>query len=249
VSRPAGGLAAPAQGRARAAAQGATARQLAALVRKDLLLELRGREVLLGMVTFVLCAFVLFRFALGGQHIGGGVRASLGLLWISIAFTAVLGLSRTFAAEREHGVWDGLLSAPVDRAVIWAAKACSLVAFLAAMELVALPAFWLFFLQGGGAPSLLVLAAAALLVDVGIAALGALLAGLAAATSAREVLLPVLFLPFAIPLVLGAVQVSIDSIHLQSDGFATLRGLGFLCLYDTIFALLGWALFEYVVEE
>jgi heme exporter protein B len=248
VSRPAGPLAAPAQGRARPAAQRATLRQLRALVRKDLLLELRGREVLLGMVTFVLCAFVLFRFALGGERIGGGVRASLGLFWISIAFTGVLGLARTFAAEREHGVWDGLLSAPVDRAVIWAAKACSLVAFLAAMELVALPAFWLFFLQGGG-PSLVVLAAAALLVDVGIAALGALLAGLAAPTGAREVLLPVLFLPFAIPLVLGAVQVSISAIHLQTNGFATLRGLGFLALYDTIFALLGWALFEYVVEE
>jgi heme exporter protein B len=201
------------------------------------------------MVAFVLAGFVLFRFALGGQSVAGGVRASIGLLWVAIAFTAMLGLARAFAHEREHGVWDGLVAAPVDRAVIWLAKACSLMAFLVVMELVALPAFWLFFLQNGGGPSFGVLVAAALLADAGIAALGALLAGLAAASAAREVLLPVLFLPFAIPLVLGAVQVSIDSISLHSQGFAVLRGLAFLGLYDTIFALLGWALFEYVVEE
>jgi ABC-type transport system involved in cytochrome c biogenesis permease component len=82
-----------------------------------------------------------------------------------------------------------------------------------------------------------------------MAALGALLAGLASAARAREVLLPVLFLPFAIPLVLGAAQVTIASISPQTSRFQTLTELGFLALYDTIFVLLGWALFEYVVEE
>ncbi len=241
--------AAPRRAAARPAAAPSQRRQLLALVRKDLLLELRAREVLPAMVTFVVAGFVLFRFALGGERVAGGVRASTGLLWVAVAFTAVLGLTRAFAHEREQGAWDGMLAAPVDRALLWLAKVCSLAAFLAVMEAVALPAFWLFFLQGGGGPSFGILVAAAVLADVGIAALGALLAGLAAATPAREVLLPVLFLPFAIPLVLGAVQVSIDSISLHSDAFATLRGLGFLGLYDTIFALLGWALFEYVVEE
>ena len=93
------------------------------------------------------------------------------------------------------------------------------------------------------------LAAALLLADVGIASLGALLAGLASVSHAREVVLPVLFLPFAIPLVLVGVEVSVGTIPPQTSGFDTIERLGFLGLYATIFALLGWALFEYVVED
>ena len=224
-------------------------RALAALVRKDLLLELRGREVVPAMVVFVLAAFVLFRFALGGDRLGGGVRAATGMLWVAVVFTAMLGLGRAFAQEREHRIWDGLLSSPVDRGLIWLAKACSTLVFLLAMQVVALPLFWLFFLQEGAGPAVWALVAALLLADVGIASLGALLAGLASASNAREVLLPVLFLPFAVPLVLVGVQVTVATIPPQTGVFETVERLGFLGLYATIFALLGWALFEYVVED
>ena len=224
-------------------------RAVRALVRKDLLLELRGREVVPAMVVFVLAAFVLFRFALGGDRLGGGVRAATGMLWVAVVFTAILGLARAFAVEREHRIWDGLLASPIDRSAIWAAKAVSTFAFLVVMQAVALPLFWLFFLQQADGPSFAVLIAALLAADVGIAALGALLAGLASAGQAREVLLPVLFLPFAVPLVLVGVQVSIGTIPPQTADFGTVRELGFLALYATIFALLGWALFEYVVED
>jgi heme exporter protein B len=88
-----------------------------------------------------------------------------------------------------------------------------------------------------------------LLADVGIACLGSLLAGLASSVRAREVLLPALYLPFSIPLVLTAVRVTTDTIPPQTSGLETLERLGFLALYDTVFALLGWALFEYVVED
>jgi heme exporter protein B len=224
-------------------------RAVLALVRKDLLLELRGREVVPAMVTFVLASFVLFRFALGGDRLGGGVRAATGLLWVAVVFTAMLGLTRAFAQEREHGIWDGLLATPVDRAAVWLAKACSTFVFLVAMQAVALPLFWLFFLQEGDGPSIPVLIGALVLADAGIASLGAMLAGLASASHAREVLLPVLFLPFAVPLVLVGVQVSVATISPQTSALDTLQRLGFLGLYATIFALLGWALFEYVVED
>jgi heme exporter protein B len=224
-------------------------RAVLALARKDLLLELRGREVVPAMVTFVLASFVLFRFALGGDRLGGGVRAATGLLWVAVVFTAMLGLARAFAQEREHRIWDGLLATPVDRAAIWLAKACSTFVFLVAMQAVALPLFWLFFLQEGAAPSVPVLIGALLLADAGISSLGAMLAGLASASHAREVLLPVLFLPFAVPLVLVGVQVTVATISPQTSALDTLQRLGFLGLYATIFALLGWALFEYVVED
>jgi len=224
-------------------------RALAALVRKDILIELRGREVVPSMAVFVGAAFVLFRFGLGGANLAGGARAATGMLWVAIVFTSLLGLARAFAHERESRVWDGLLAAPVDRALLWLARACSTCLFLIAVQAVALPVFWLFFLQEGPAPSYPVLVAAVLLADVGIACLGSLLAGLASSVRAREVLLPALYLPFAIPVVLAAVRVTTDTISPQTSGFGTLERLGFLALYDTVFALLGWALFEYVVED
>ena len=110
-------------------------RALVALVRKDLVLELRGREVVLAMVVFVLAAFVLFRFGLGGQSLAGGARAAVGVLWIATVFTAMLGLTRSFAAEREGRVWDGLLASPVDRAIFWAARTCSTCLFSSPFEL------------------------------------------------------------------------------------------------------------------
>jgi heme exporter protein B len=224
-------------------------RALVALVRKDLVLELRGSEVVLAMVAFVVASFVLFRFGLGGGRPAGGTRAATGMLWVAIVFTAILALTRSFAREREHGIWDGLLAAPIDRALLWLARACSTCIFLAAVQVVALPAFWLFFLQDGPAPDYGVLVAAVLLADVGIAALGSLVAGLASAGRAREVLLPVLFLPFAIPLVLGAVSATTGTISPQTSGLHTLERLGYLGLYDTVFVLFGWGLFEFVVED
>jgi heme exporter protein B len=220
-----------------------------ALLRKDLLLELRGRELVPAMLAFVLGSLLLVRFGLGGETQAGGTRAATGLLWVVVVFTSMLALVRSFAQEREHGIWDGILSAPIDRAAIWAARSTATFTFLVVTQIVALPLFWLFFLQDGRAPSLWVLAAALLLADLGVAMLGSLLAGMASQVRAREVLLPVLFLPFAVPLVTVAVRVTVDTITPQTSGFGTLEGLGFLALYDTIFGLLGWALFEYVVED
>jgi len=235
----------------RAAAGGGTGgvRAYRALLRKDLLLELRGRELVPAMLAFVLGALMLVRFGLGGETLAGGTRAATGLLWVVVVFTSMLALVRSFAPEREHGIWDGLLAAPIDRAAIWAARATATLLFLVITQLVALPLFWLFFLQEGRSPSLPVLAAALLLADLGVAMLGALLAGMAWQVQAREVLLPVLFLPFSLPLVTVAVRVTVDTISLQPSGLSAVQGLGFLALYDTIFGLLGWALFEYVVED
>ena len=145
-------------------------------------------------------------------------------------------MSRAWVPEREHGVLDGLVLAPVDRSAIWLAKGIATFAFLAAAEVVALPAFGLFF---GGVSAATVAAVA--LANVGICAVGTLLAAMAAAGRARELLLPLLFLPLALPIVIGGVGASVV------DGSG--RYLGFLALYDAIFALLAWASFEYVVTE
>jgi heme exporter protein B len=206
---------------------------VAALARKDLLLELRSRDSLPAMLLFVVTALVVFHFALPA---GAGDRAEIGVLWIAIVFTALLGLTRVFAAEREHGLFDGLVLAPIDRSAIWAAKTISVVAFLILAEAVALPAYALFF-----QPVTWELVAAVALADLGIAAIGALLAAMAAASRSRELLLPLLFLPLAIPVVIGGVGASVAG---NPASF-----LGFLALYDAVFAILAWASFEYVITE
>jgi len=209
------------------------ARDVAALARKDLLLELRARETLPAMLLFVLATLVAFRFALPSD---ASERASIGLLWVAILFTALLGLGRAFVAEREQGLLDGLVLAPVDRSAIWLAKGIATLAFLLVAEAVALPAFALFFEPVGWST-----VAGVVLADLGICAVGTLLAAMSAAGRARELLLPLLFLPLALPIVIGGVGASV------ADGSG--RYLGFLALYDAIFALLAWASFEYVVTE
>ena len=208
------------------------ARDVVALARKDVLLELRGRDTIPAMALFVVATLVAFRFALPQEQEG----AARGLLWVAIIFTALLGLGRAFVAEREQGVLDGLVLAPCDRSAIWLAKVLATLAFLVGVEAVALPAFDLFFTDVDAATI-----AAVALADVGICAVGVLLAAMAVAGRARELLLPLLFLPLAIPIVVGGVGATV------TDDPA--RYLGFLGLYDAIFAILAWATFEYVVVE
>jgi heme exporter protein B len=206
---------------------------VAALTRKDLRVELRARDTLPAMLLFVLSTLAVFHFALPE---GTGDDAAYGLLWVAIVFTALLGLARAWVPEHEHGVLDGLVLAPCDRSAIWLGKTLATLAFLLAAQAVALPAFVLFFAPLDGTAL-----AGVLLADIGICAVGSLMAALAAAGRARELLLPLLFLPLAIPLVVGGVGAAISP-----DGSQYLL---LLALYDGIFAVLSWASFEYVVTE
>ena len=209
------------------------ASDVAALARKDLLLELRSRDTLPAMLLFVVSALVVFRFSLPADS---SDLAAIGLLWIAVVFTALLGLTRAFVAEREQRLIDGLVLAPCDRSAIWLGKGISVLAFLLLAEAIALPAFTLFF-----APVAWGMIAGLLLAAIGIATVGTLLAAMAAASRPRELLLPLLFLPLAIPIVIGGVGASVE----PDAG----RYLAFLALYDLLFAILSWASFEYVVTE
>jgi len=204
-----------------------------ALARKDLLLELRARDTLPAMLLFVVAVFVVFHFSLPASS---SDLAANGLLWVAIVFTALLGLGRAFVPEREQRVFDGLVLAPSDRSAIWLAKSVATFAFLALAEALALPVFALFFHGVDGTT-----VAAVALADVGICAVGTFVGAMAVVTRARELLLPLLFLPLAIPILIGGVGASV----VDAPG----RYLAFLGLYDALFALVCWAAFEYVVTE
>jgi heme exporter protein B len=204
-----------------------------ALARKDLLLELRARDTLPAMLLFVVAVFVVFHFSLPDRS---SERAAGGLLWVAIVFTALLGLGRAFIPEREQRMFDGLVLAPCDRSAIWVAKSLATLSFLVLAEAVALPVFALFFHGVDGATIL-----AFALADIGICAVGTFVGAMAVVTRARDLLLPLLFLPLAIPILIGGVGATVVG--------SPARYLGFLALYDAVFALVCWAAFEYVVTE
>lgn len=218
-----------------------------ALLRKELALELRTLETVPAMAIFSVTTFVVFHFALQADAVEGDLAA--GVLWVTLLFAAMLGANRLFVADSEGGALDGLLLAPIDRTAIYAAKAIAFAAFLVLVELVAVPAFYLLLLGPGGADALPGLVVVLLLADVGIAAAGTLVAGLATQTRSRDLLVPLLGLPLLLPVVIGAAQATAPLFAAGGAGAPAGRWLAVLGLYDLVFGLLSLAVFDFLLED
>ena len=217
-----------------------------ALLRKDLRVELRTLRSLPAMALFAVSAFVIFRFGLDRTTLDGELAA--GVLVPTLLFAALLAINRLFVAEHEEGGFDLIRLAPVDRTVLFAAKASALVIYLVVLELIAVPIFALFFLDSvsGLVPFALVL----LLANIGLAATGTLISTIATMSSARDLLAPLILLPLLIPLVIAAAGAGE---HLLAAGgpdygrFGT--WLALLGLYDLIFLLVGYATFDFLLDD
>jgi heme exporter protein B len=240
-------VAAPPQAPPDAPSVTSTRTAVAALVRKDLRLELRTRETVPAMLLFALSTFVLFHFALDRDTVAGDLAA--GVLWVTLLFASVLGLNRLFVAEREQGGFDGFLLAPVDRTALLVAKAALLLAFLVLVELAAVPAFTVLLLGPSPWPALPGLIAVLALADVGIAVVGTLVGALAIQTRARELIAPLLALPLLLPVVIGAAQASAPLLAEGGAGPLEVRWLVVLGLYDVIFSLVALAVFDFLLED
>jgi heme exporter protein B len=220
---------------------------MAAIVRKDLLVELRTGEAVPTMVLFSLSTFVLFHFALARDTVEGELAA--GVLWVTLLFAAVLAIGRVFVAEREQGGFDGFLLAPVDPTAMLLAKAVVLFCFLVAVEIVAVPAFAILLLGPSAWPVLPELAAVLLLADLGVAVVGTLVGALGVQARARELIVPIIALPLLIPVVIAAARAT--SPLLLEAGAAALPGrwIAVLALYDLVFGLVALAIFDFLLEE
>jgi heme exporter protein B len=219
----------------------------AAIIRKDLRLELRTPEVVPAMLMFSIATFVLFHFGLNRNSLEGDLAS--GVLWVTLLLASVLGINRLFVTEHEQGGFDGFLMAPVDRTSLFVAKAAVLFAFLVAVEVIAVPAFGLLLLEpslGQGFPALLAVLA---LADAGIAIVGTLVGALAVQTRARDLIVPLLVLPLLVPVVIAAAEAT--SPLLLAGGASPVPGrwLGVLALYDAVFGLLALAVFDFLLEE
>jgi heme exporter protein B len=217
------------------------------ILRKDLLLEWRTKEAVPAMTLFTITVYVLFHFGLDRDSLDGALAS--GALWVTLLLAAVIGVTRLFAAEREQGGIDALLLAPVDRTALFVAKATALFLFLLAVELVAVPAFALLLLGpdlGGALPEL---PAILLLGNLGIAAVGALVAALAAETRTRELIVPLMLLPLLVPLLISCAQATEPLLRQTATTEDLGRWLGLLTLYDVVFVLVSVAVFDFLLED
>jgi heme exporter protein B len=218
-----------------------------ALLRKELLVELRTFESVPAMSLFAVTTFVVFHFALNRNTVDGEEAA--GILWVTLLFAAILGVNRLFVADADQGGFDAFLLAPVDRSAMLVAKALTLIAYLAVLELVAVPAFALLLLGPSLAQALPDLLAVLALGDLGVAAIGTLVGALAVRTRARDLLGPLLALPLFVPIVIGGARASAPLLALTHPGAPPARWLLTLGLYDLIFGLIAYALFDFLLED
>jgi heme exporter protein B len=218
-----------------------------ALLAKDIALELRTKESVPAMVLFSVTTYVIFHFGLDRDTVSGDLAS--GVLWVTLLFASILGINRLFVAEHEQGGFDGFLLAPVDRTALFVAKALGLFAFLCVVEVVAVPAFAVLLLGPSPAQALPGLLLVLVLANAGVAATGTLVAALAIQTRARDLIGPLLALPLLVPVVLASARATTPL--LAEGGAQALPGdwLAVLALYDLVFALIAYAVFDFLLED
>ncbi len=221
----------------------ALGRQVYALVAKDFMLEVRTKDALGATLLFALLVLLIFSFAL---DLRPEIMAVVGpgILWTAVLFAGTIGFGRAFAGERDQGTLEFLLGAPVDRGALFAAKLFMSAVVMAAAEVILVPVFIALF---NVRVDLLALLPVLVVGTIGLAAVGTLFSAMAAHTRAREVLLPVLLFPIAVPVLIGVVEATG---LVLGTGFAADRPwLGLLVAFDAIYLALGVVVFEYVLEE
>lgn len=214
------------------------------IFKKDIQVEFRGKQGVPVMLVFALLIVFLFNFALQlSPDLQAGLAA--GLLWVALAFSSTLGLNRSIASERENSALDGLLLVPVDRSAIFFGKTLSNFVFTLLVALILLPVFSVFYDQNMLNLRLIFI----ILLGLGAyTSLGTLLAALSIQTRARDVLLPVLLFPLALPLLIAAVEASrlVLGSHPISD---TQSWLFLLVAGNILFMAVGLLFFETILEE
>ncbi|MBA3560918.1 MAG: heme exporter protein CcmB [Gemmatimonadaceae bacterium] len=216
------------------------------IARKDLTIELRTRTAFLSALLFALLAIVIFYFSWDPTAIPASDLAP-GVLWVIFTFSGLLGLHRSFGVEQQDRAIDGLLGAPVSREAIYLGKAMANLVFVVGIQIVAIPAVALFYNVPviSVAPALI---AVTLLAAVGLVAVGTLFSSMAVNTRLAELLLPMLSLPFFVPVVIPAAQATAKLLSGRpiAEIAVWLRLLG---AFDIVFVVVCMLAFPFTIEE
>jgi heme exporter protein B len=216
-----------------------------AIVWKDLRAESRGLQLVSAMLIFSLLVILIFNFAL---ELDARERANVtsGVLWATFVFAGTLGLNRSMAVEKDRGCLDGLLLAPVDRSAIYFGKVIGNLIFMFIVEGITLMIYAIFYNNFGVFnPGLLVVI---LLGSIGYAVVGTLLSSMAVHARTRDILLPILLFPVALPVLISAVRASGYFLEGIEMSFIW-PSLNILIAFDIIYIGLSYMVFDFVVEE
>lgn len=218
-----------------------------AILRKDLLLERRAPEAIPAMLLFTIVTFVLFHFGLERDEVSGSLAS--GVLLVTLLFAAILGINRLFVSEQEEGGFDGVLLAPIDRTALFVAKAVGLFLFLSLVEVVAVAAFAILLLGPSPWPALPGLIAVLALLNVALAVVGTLVSALAIRTRSRDLIVPIVALPLLVPALIAAARGTAPLLAAGGAEALPPKWLGVLALYDLVFGLLAYAVFDFLLED
>jgi heme exporter protein B len=218
--------------------------KILAIFWKDMLTELRTKEFVVSVLVFALLVLVIFNFAFGTKAITVETVAS-GILWVALTFGGVLGFNRIFAVEKENSRLEGLMLCPVDRAVIYWGKMVSSFTFMLAIAVVVTPIFLALFNLPLFLPKLALIIVLAI---IGFAAVGTLFSAVAINTRARDIMLPILFLPIVVPVIVAAVNATTSVLTGKPWGDMSTT-LQIMIAFDIIYLVLATMVFEFVVEE
>ncbi len=215
-----------------------------AITWKDALSEMRTKEIVSSVLVFSLLVIVTFNFAFGANQETMRLVAP-GILWVTFAFAGVLSLNRSFIPEKEQDCLEGLMASPISREAIYVGKMLGSLLFMLIVEAITLPSFAFLF----NLPVLsLQLIAITVLTTVGFVAVGTLFSALAVNTKAREMVLPILFLPIVVPIIISAVKAS--GLALSGESWAGLSSwLQIIAAFDVIFLVVSYLIFAFVIEE
>ncbi|MCK4862933.1 MAG: heme exporter protein CcmB [Dehalococcoidales bacterium] len=211
---------------------------------KDMLTEFRTREIIISVLVFALLVLVIFSFAFGTGADMTEMTAP-GILWVALTFGGIIGLTRTFAVEKENSRLEGLMLCPVDRAVIYWGKLAGSFTFMLAVAVVVTPIFLALFNLPIFLPRLALVIVLAL---IGFASVGTLFSALAVNTRARDIMLPILFLPVVVPVIVSAVKATVTVLAGAPWG-DMLTWLQIMIAFDIIYLVAATLVFEFVVEE
>jgi heme exporter protein B len=220
--------------------------QIAAIVWKDFVTELKTRELLSAMFIFALLVILIFIFSINLSIVKAS-EVGPGILWVAFLFAGTIGLNRSFMLEKENGCLMGLMLVPADRTTIYFGKLISNLIFLSIMELFILPLFMIFFnidLLSHLGPLLVVV----FLGTLGFCALGTLLSSLSANLKTREIMLPILLYPLLIPIIIGAVRMTgqiLDGAELAD----MMKWVGLTASFDIIYIGVSIMTIDHILEE
>ncbi|MDP2233541.1 MAG: heme exporter protein CcmB [Actinomycetota bacterium] len=234
----------------RRAGRGLSWRQFKAILRKDIVMELRTKEMVTSMGIYAMLTLVIYQVALSQSGAAFDPRRiAAGLLWLAFVFTSMLGLNRSFVHEKDQGCLEALLLSPVDRPVIFLAKAIGNLLFLLIVEIIMIPFFSFLFLQQGSYQGEFWMIPLSLLGgSIGIAGVGTMLATMSVNTKGKDFVLAVLFIPLMYPLLLACVSATTAGV-LGGDGHIQQfwTGMAAIGAYDAIMIAAAWALYEFIL--